>query len=319
LNATTTWTSGTNSSDYQDLPDGGIVRGVAGGEYGTIFQDRAIRRMIYVPGSPLIFQIERIAEDDGLYAPYSIIRAGDKIFYHSAKGFHVIEPGGLPRQIGRERVDRTFFTDLDKASLHLFMGAADPRSSRVYWAYKSGSGLVDLYDKIIGYDYALDRWFWVNMSGQYLLSISQTGLTLENLDAISASLDALTSSLDSYATSVTPEISQFSATNILGFFRGTNLEATMESAEAGIEGQRIFVRGFRPITDAGTLYGSCSTRETQQASAVSEDEVLISSRTGRVDLRASTRYSRMKVRVPAATTWTFSAGVEPDFVSDGAQ
>jgi hypothetical protein len=33
LNATTTWTSGTLSSDFQDFPDGGIVRGVAGGEY----------------------------------------------------------------------------------------------------------------------------------------------------------------------------------------------------------------------------------------------------------------------------------------------
>jgi len=31
-----------NSSDYQDLPDGGIVRGVAGGEYGVIFQETAM-------------------------------------------------------------------------------------------------------------------------------------------------------------------------------------------------------------------------------------------------------------------------------------
>lgn len=319
LNATTTWTSGTNSSDYQDLPDGGIVRGVAGGEYGTIFQDRAIRRMIYAPGSPVIFQIERIAEDDGLYAPYSVVRAGDKIFYHSAKGFGRIDPGGVPVQIGRERVDRTFFEDLDKGNLQLFIGAADPRSSRVYWAYKSASGLAGLYDKIIGYDYALDRWFPVNMSGEYLLSISQTGLTLENLDSISASLDALVSSLDSYATSVTPEVSQFSASHILGFFRGSNLESTMESAEVGGDGQRIFVRGFRPVTDAATVYGSCSTRETQQAAATAGDEVLISSRTGRVDLRASTRYSRMKARIPAATSWTFSAGIEPDYVGDGAQ
>src|SRR5262249_12131369 len=58
LNATTTWTSGVNSSDFQDLPDGGIVRGVAGGEYGVIFQETAMRRMIYAPGSPVIFNIE---------------------------------------------------------------------------------------------------------------------------------------------------------------------------------------------------------------------------------------------------------------------
>src|SRR6185369_9757527 len=52
FNASASWTQGTNSSDFQDFPDGGIVRGVAGGESGIIFQDQAIRRMSYVPGSP---------------------------------------------------------------------------------------------------------------------------------------------------------------------------------------------------------------------------------------------------------------------------
>jgi hypothetical protein len=69
FNASTSWTSGINSSDFQDFPDGGIVRGVAGGEAGIIFQDQAIRRMSYVPGSPIIFQIDRITQDKGLFAP----------------------------------------------------------------------------------------------------------------------------------------------------------------------------------------------------------------------------------------------------------
>ncbi len=152
LNATTTWTSGTNSSDYQDFPDGGIVRGVGGGESGIVFQDQAIRRMSYIPGSPLIFQIERIAQDQGLFAPYSLIRAGDVLYFHTAHGFHKILPGGVPEQIGRERVDRYFFDDLDKTELRMFIGAADPRTTRVFWAYKSTSGTTGLYDKLIGYD-----------------------------------------------------------------------------------------------------------------------------------------------------------------------
>lgn len=319
LNDVTNWTAGTNSSDYQDLPDGGVVRGVAGGEYGTIFQDQAIRRMIYAPGSAVIFQIERIAQDKGLYAPYSIVRAGDRIFFYSAQGFHMIEPGGLPRQIGRERVDRTFFNDIDKGNLQLFMGASDPRSSRAFWAYKSNNGEEGLFDSIIGYDYVLDRFFKVMMSGEYLLGISQSGLTLESLDAISSSLDAMTASLDSYATSVTPEISQFSSEHRLGFFRGDNLEAIMETSEQGTDGQRIFVRGFRPITDAATVYGSCSARDTQQAGIAYVDEVLINSRTGRCDLRKSTRYSRFKSRIPEGTVWSFSAGIEPDIAMEGMQ
>jgi hypothetical protein len=319
LNATTTWTSGTNSSDFQDFPDGGIVRGVAGGEFGVVFQDAAIRRMSYIPGSPLIFQIDRITQEQGLYAPYSIIRAGDVIYFHTAHGFHKISPGGFPEQIGRERVDRTFFDDLDKTELRMFIGAYDPRTTRVFWAYKSTSGTTGLYDKIIGYDTALDRWFTILMSGEYLLSMSQPGITLENLDAISGSLDALEATLDSFAVSTQPLIAQFNSAHKMGFFSGANLEATMESSEQGTDGQRIRVKGFRPITDAPTVYGSASYRETQQATVTAGTEILINSRTGRCDLNRSTRYSRYKVRISASTVWTFSAGVEPDVVTEGKQ
>lgn len=318
LNAITTWTSGTNSSDYQDFPDGGIVRGVAGGENGYIFQDQAIRRMTYAPGSPVIFQIERISQDKGVYGPYSIVRAGERVFFHSAQGFQVIEPGGGIQQIGRERVDRTFFDDLDKGNLQLFIGASDPRSSRVFWAYPSTAGTAGLFDQIIGYDYVLNRWFPVDVSGEYLLGMAQNGLTLENLDLISASLDDLTSSLDNYATAVIPEISCFNSAHNLGFFRGTNLEATMESAEQSGSGQRLRVLGFRPITDAATVYGSNSSRELLSATPAEGDEVLINSRTGRVDLNQSTRFTRLKMRIPAGQSWTYAAGVEPDMQADGS-
>ena len=319
LNATTTWTSGTNSSDYQDLPDGGIVRGVAGGEFGTIFQDQAIRRMSYVPGSPLIFQIERVTQDKGLYAPYSIIRAGERIFFHAGQGFHVIAPGGLPEQIGREKVDRTFLESLDKSNLQLFIGAADPRSTKVYWAYKSTNGISGKYDQILGYDYVLDRFFPIAMSGEYLLGLSQTGLTLENLDSISSSIDALTLTLDAYATAVQPEISHFNSSHVLGFFRGDNLEATLESSEQGTDGQRLFIRGFRPVTDAPSLYGSVSYRDTVSDSAISTSEVAKNTRTGRCDLTRSTRYSRFKIRIPEDQSWTYAAGIEPDVTTEGMQ
>jgi hypothetical protein len=312
FNGSSSWTSGVNSSDFQDFPDGGIVRGVAGGEAGIVFQDLAIRRMSYVPGSPVIFQIDRITQDKGLYAPYSIIRAGERIFFYAGQGFHKIEPGGVPQQIGLERVDRSFLADLDKGNLQLFMGAADPRSSRVYWAYKSVAGTTGAYDKLLGYDFLLDRFFPLSVSG-----ISQTGLTLENLDSISSSLDAMTLSLDAYATAVQPEIGQFDNTQVLGFFRGANLEATIESAEQGTDENRLTIRGFRPITDAAAFYGSVSSRDTPSAPAVAGAEVLVNARTGRCDVMRDTRYSRFKVRIPPATSWTFFAGVVPDLTSGG--
>lgn len=319
LNATTTWTSGVNSSDFQDFPDGGIVRGVAGGEFGTVFQDQAIRRMSYLPGSPLIFQIDRITQDVGLFAPYSIVRAGSTIFFHSGQGFKKIDPGGLPQQIGREKIDRTFLNDLDKGSLQLFIGASDPRSTRIYWAYKSGAGASGLYDKILGYDIALDRFFPLSITGEYLTGISQAGITLENLDAISASLDALTLTLDAYASSVQPQIAQFDSAHRQGFFTGANLEATLESAEMGTSGDMVYVDGFRPVTDAETVHGSISWRDTQARVPTQGAEVQMSARTGYVNLRREARYIRFKQRIPAAATWTFAAGIEPSPEIGGKQ
>jgi hypothetical protein len=394
FNASTSWTSGVNSSDFQDFPDGGIVRGVAGGESGIIFQDQAIRRMSFVPGSPIIFQIDRITQDKGLFAPYSIIRAGERIFFYAGQGFHKIEPGGVPVPIGLERVDRTFLADLDKGNLQLFIGAADPRASRVYWAYKSVAGSSGTYDKLLGYDFLLDRFFPISMTGEYLLGISQTGLTLENLDALApgalaitgaanngsglirisvastatlatgqivsisgvvgtveanaekwkvtvidgthfdlvgsvftnayvsggvvgGSLDAMTLSLDAYATAVQPEIGQFNNTHGLGFFRGANLEATIESAEQGTDENRITIRGFRPITDAASLFGSLAYRDAPSQTPTPGQEVAVSARTGRCDVRRDTRYARFKVRIPAGTPWSFFAGVVPDLVTGG--
>lgn len=318
LNAVTTWTSGTNSSDYQDLPDGGIVRGVAGGEYGLIFQDTVIRRMTYVPGSPLIFQIERIAEDHGLYAPYSLVRTGERVFYISPHGFEAISAGGYPQQIGKEKVNRTFFADLDRGNLQLLLGAADPASNRVFWAYKSNSGLSGLFDKMICYDFILERFTQLSVSGEYLSSLSQPGLTLEGLDSISGSLDALTFSLDDVATSVTPEIGCMDNTHKLGFFRGDNLEATLETGEQGADGKRIFVRGIRPVTDADNSYCALSKRENLQDTESWSTESQVNAQ-GFCPQRVSTRYSRGRLRVPAATTWTFASGIEPDVTMEGSR
>jgi hypothetical protein len=192
LNAMTTWTSGVNSSDFQDFPDGGSVLGVAGGEFGVIFQQTAIRRLVYAPGSPVIFNIERITEDKGLMAPYSLIRAANRIFFLAPQGFQSIEGTGVPVAIGKERFDRTFFADLDPGNLQMIIGAADPAATRVYWAYKSQSGTSGQFDKLLVYDYALDRAAIVLQRGEYLASLAAPGLTLENLDALAPGTISIT-------------------------------------------------------------------------------------------------------------------------------
>jgi hypothetical protein len=402
LNATTTWTSGVNSSDFQDLPDGGIVRGVAGGETGLIMQDSSVRRMIFAPGSAYIFQIERIAQDKGIFAPLSLTRAGDRLFFCGNDGFQMVLPGSYPTAIGKERVDRTFFADVDSSSLQLIIGAYDPKTSRVYWTYKSLAGSAGQFDKVLVYDFTLDRWaILTGWSGQYIATLARPGLTLENLDAIApgiisitgaanngsglirltlsgltagsgaentnlniadsvevygvtgtteangnwaftiidsthidlvgstfthayagggaigGSLDQLGFSLDDIAAGALAQLAIVDTSNRLNFISGTNLEATLDTAEHEADGgRRTRVKGFRPDTDAPGCFGSIGARESIQTTPTYSSEQAVNDK-GLCIANVSTRLARGRLRIPAGTSWSFASGVEPFFAQEG--
>src|SRR5439155_13894554 len=95
----------------------------------------------------------------------SLVRAGDRLFFCGNDGFYMIMPGGYPIPIGKERFDRTFFADVDAGQLHLVIGASDPRATRVYWTYKSLAGSAGLFDKILVYDYGIERAALIVQSG----------------------------------------------------------------------------------------------------------------------------------------------------------
>ena len=424
----TNWTAGVNQSDFQDFTDGGITRGVAGGEYGVIFQDTVIRQLTYAPGSAYIFQITRICEDQGLLAPYSIIKAASNIIFLSAQGFQKLTPGTVPVPIGKERVDRSFFADWDSSNPQLLIGSNDPNSTRVYFGYKSVNGAAGLMDTILQYDYVLDRWAPLHGTpAEYIFTATKSGLTLENLDVaatqtiaiigaanngsgkvrltvsgialptwtapadgaprptvlgqlfsesgvpltdesgniltgpavvdiwnvggtveangesqivvvvdathvdmpnvnfvhtytsggiISGPLDAMTVGLDSFANSSLPELAGFNSSHALGFFSGANLEAKLETAEKGDIGIRLFVSGFRPVTDAAAVVGSVSYRESLQAARVYSPEWPVTPG-GFIPAMVSTRYARGKIRIPYGSIWTYAMGVEPHTQLDG--
>ncbi len=193
----TGWTAGVNQSDFQDFTDGGITMGAAGGEYGVIFQATVIRQMTFAPGSSYIFQITRICEDQGLLAPYALIKAASNIIFLSGQGYHLLAPSALPTPIGKERVDRSFFADWDSSQPQLIVGANDPNATRVYFGYKSIAGAAGLMDTILAYDYALDRWSALSgLALQYLATAAKSGLTLEGLDVAATTTIAITGAAD---------------------------------------------------------------------------------------------------------------------------
>jgi hypothetical protein len=316
LNDPTNWTTGIANST--DMAAGGVVRGVAGGEFGLVLQESVIRRLNYIPGAELAFQIDTLAEDLGLFGPYSVARASGKVFFYSSKGFYRYD-GMVLTPIGKERVDRTFAAELDVANLQLLIAAADPAGTRVFWGYKTNSNSSTTFNKLLCFDDTLDRWTPAEVEGEYLAPIVKPGITLDGLDSVSGSVDALGFSLDSVAAAVSTSLSAFNSDHELGLFDGAALEAVLDSPEQALDdSRRVLVLGLRPISDAEDV--RCRIRHRARLKdAISETAESSINDNGICSQRVDTRYARARMRIPAGTAWTYAAGIEPEFKATGTR
>src|SRR5262249_21423997 len=117
----------------------------------------------------------------------------------------------------------------------------------------------------------------------------------------------------SYSTAALPQIAIVDSSHKAGLFNGTAKEATLESSEHGAAPGRIRVSGFRPITDATGYFGRVSYRDLQSAAVTLTTAIAVNS-IGNIDTNLTARYARGRIRIPAATTWTFATGIEPDAI-----
>lgn len=180
----TAWTAGTNQSDFQDLPDGGIVRNAVGGDLAIVFQDQAIRRMTYSPGSAVIFQIDRIGKDIGLLHPLALTSGGGLVFFLSTRGFMQTDTNGNMIPIGLEKVDRTFLRTYDSGAPQYTLAAVDPRRHIVLFTGRTSGSVGENFDFAFAYHWILQRWAPVSVNGEYIASLARPGLTIEGLDAL---------------------------------------------------------------------------------------------------------------------------------------
>lgn len=315
LNDSTFWTPGLNFSDVQDFPDGGDVTGMAGGEFGIVFQESAIRQMTFAPGTAEIFQFSRLEDSKGAVSPWSIVRVGARTFFLDRDGFHVFT--GVSNPIGAGKINNWFVANADQAYIKRIVASADVRSSRVFWAFKSSAASSpDVLDRVLIYDWNLDRWSYLTVSIRYLVPVATPGVSI---DSITSSIDALTTSLDSaiYLGGV-PSVGAFTdTTNTLSFFEGSNLEAMLETVDAQIgRPGRAYVRGIRVDTDSTDARVTLGAREGLGASVTwgveGSPEI-----TGVVPFHSSSRYHRARVRIPAGTAWTYLSGLDVDARPEG--
>ena len=139
--------SASSQSDSQYLPDGGNITGLAGGEYGLVFLERAIYRMTY-SGSPFFFQFDAISRTLGCISAGSIAQFGGVTYFLADDGFYLCD-GQNVQPIGLEKVNRWFFDSAVLTNIANTMSSTiDPIRGLAVWCFpaKEGGSLLLMYN-----------------------------------------------------------------------------------------------------------------------------------------------------------------------------
>jgi len=315
LNDETSWTnSATTQSDFQEIPDGGAIVGVTGGEYGLILMDRSIYRMTYV-GSPLVFQFDNISRNLGCYEANSVIQYQGLTFFLADDGFYACD-GQNVVSIGGEKVDRFFFSDVDEAYLFNMSAAIDPIKNLVIWAYphKGQGGNVS---RLLIYNFQTKKWSSGVTDIDRIASSSSPSTTLEGLDVISGSIDALGTSLDSRIWLGGKLLFAGVRNNKVVTFTGANSTATIETGELSLENRKTAITLVQPIVDNGSCNVAVFSRDLLNTQVVFGSTTAADSE-NRVSLRSMGRFHRLQFN-PTGANWDTAIGADVEIVPMGGR
>jgi len=311
INDETDWTENVNTqSDYQDIPDGGQIVGIRGGEFGLIFLERSIHRMSYV-GTPFIFQFDNISRNKGCMVAGSIAQYQGITFFLSDDGFYMCD-GQQVVPIGAEKVDRYFMENASDSDYGTMSSAVDPMRKLVIWNYKTIYGNRN----VIIYNFETKKWTYGDAGTDYLSEASSSNVTLEQLDSISTSIDALTTSLDSRLYVGGKYFLGGTLGAYVMTYTGANQTANITTGDLDI-GANSVVTLARPIIDNGSANVSIASRTLLNQSVNFSTPVAASSE-NRVPLRSAGRYHRLKV-TPTGADWNNAISVDVDVTPQGVR
>jgi len=311
INDETDWTEDVNTqSDYQDIPDGGQIVGIRGGEFGIVFLERAISRMTYV-GTPFIFQFDNISRNKGCMVAGSIAQYQGITFFLSDDGFYLCD-GQTVQPIGNEKVDRFFIDDASESDYGSMSAAVDPIRKLVIWNYVATDGSR----KLMIYNFSTKRWTYADAGTDYLSEASSSSVTLEQLDSISGSIDALTTSLDSRLYVGGRYFLGGTLGSRVYTYTGASLTGQIATGDIDLGGPSVITLA-RPQVDNGSATVAVASRKLLSEQVTFGTPVSADSE-NRISLRSSGRYHRLQL-IPTGANWENAVAIDVDVVGQGVR
>ena len=309
LNDETDWTpAAASQADSQILPDGGDITGLAGGEYGLVFLERAIYRMSYA-GSPFFFQFDAISRSLGCISNGSIAQYGNLTYFLADDGFYVCD-GQTTKNIGTEKVNRWFFDNAIPNEISSGMSATvDPVNKLVIWKFNNTFGGKYL----LMFSIDLNKWSYAETTATSIAYVLTPSATLEQVDNYNTSIDALDIPLDSRVFAGGQLLFAGVSGQKIVAFSGQPKTAIITTGD--IDVGRSTVMLAKPIVDKGTGSIAISSRDNL-AEQVEFGSDVAADAENRVSLRSNGEYHRLRL-TPSGSNWETAVGLEFDVVKQG--
>lgn len=319
INDSTAWTpSATTMADYNDFPDGGVITGFVGGEFGLVFQERAIQRMQF-EGPPTIFRFDKISNALGCRVERSIASYDNLVFFLSHDGFYMVRGGSEVVGIGTDKVDKYINTNLNASYYDRCSAAIDPGRKIYIFSFPS-SASAGTPDSVMIYHWPTGKWTHAAFDHELLFAAAtQASVTIDGMDAYAGTIDALPAPVDSlfWAGSGKIALSGFDAAHKSGFFTGPALTATIETGDVQFNaGRKTMLRGTRPMIETCNAAPAVSVgyRDRLQDSVAYRPAVEINAN-GVSRCRVNARYHRARVTIPGGALWTRAIGIDDPQIS----
>ncbi len=304
---------------FQDLlGDGGWIKQVVG-NLGTadiaVFMEHAIFRGVWV-GAPAVFDFFPAQGVRGTPAGGSVAQLGAIAYYLGEDGFYAFD-GTNSRPIGANKVDKTFYADLDQNYMGSISSAIDPINKLYIVAYPGAGHTGANCNKLLMYNWQLDRWSSATpVPGGSFELISRAlsfGYTLDQIyTVLGYSLDTMPFILDSRVwTGGNLLLGLFDTTHSLNFFTGTPLAATVDTQEMQpIAGKVTRIVNSRPLVDGNAAPSVSIGTRNRQVDSISFGSAVPMNSLGTSPQRTIGRYIRGRITVPSASSWTHISGLE---------
>ena len=298
---------GIGSSDRGTFPAGEEITGIMSrvNNGGRIFQRNAKRALIFSPGGATAFEVRDIDPSNGVFAPYSVVDIGndDYVYIHEQGVFR----GDSHTAVGLDNISRTLLQRVSYDQIEAIQGILESRSRRALWRAQDQIGTWFVF----GYDIMREKFFITDLEAN----------ALTNMVGVATFIDDITGLVDDYPDvfvdsplfaggRVAPGV--WLTDNCMYALTGPPLEATIETPTFAVNpGAGGFVYGLMLRGDAlewSARIGSSALAETP----VSWSPIAIqAARTGVVPTRVDANFHRVRITIPAGTTWSHAHAVTP--------